>query len=65
MGCFVDRWGNQGQGKILFLRHGKLCFDIGFFGLITGKSNVADGKEHDIGLSYDINENKFHLIVDG
>lgn len=56
--------GKNGQSKMLFLREGKLSFDIGWVGLITGMTNIADGNQHDIGLSYSMNDEKFRLTVD-
>ena len=50
---------------MLFLRNGRLCFDIGWVGNVKGKTNVADGKPHKIGLRYTKAENKFSLVVDG
>lgn len=64
-GGFWKDGGSQGQGKMLFLRDGKLCFDICWVGLITGQTNIADGKEHEINLIYMKTYNKFRLIVDG
>jgi len=64
-GAKWESGGTQGQGKMLFLRNGRLCFDIGWVGVVQGTSNLADGKPHKIGLRYTKAENKFSLVVDG
>jgi len=64
-GAKWESGGSQGQAKMLFLRNGKLCFDIGWVGVVTGTTNLADGKPHKIGLRYTKAENKFSLVVDG
>jgi hypothetical protein len=50
---------------MLFLRGGKLCFDIGWIGVVTGKTMIADGKDHKIGLRFIKQKNFFCLYVDG
>merc|ERR1712146_531752 len=55
----------EGQGKMLFLRDGLLCFDIGWVGLITGHTVINDDVEHEIGLEYDPDANCYHILVDG
>ncbi|NQT53516.1 LamG domain-containing protein, partial [bacterium] len=36
------------QGKTFFIRGGRLCFDIGWAGAVTGRRNVADGQWHHV-----------------
>jgi len=50
---------------MFFLRNGKLAFDIGWVGAVNGKTFIADGKDHKIGLRYTKKDNKFCLLVDG
>ena len=38
-------------GKSLFLRGGKLAYDIGWVGAVTGKSLITDGKWHHVALT--------------
>jgi len=70
--AFPSKWGAKwesggalGQGKMLFIRGGKLAFDIGWTGYVGGKTIINDGKDHKIGLRYKKATNKFCLIVDG
>ena len=39
------------DGKALFVRGGKVCFDVGWVGVVTGKTTVTDGEWHHIALS--------------
>jgi len=64
-GAKWESGGDDGQGKMLFLREGKLCFDIGWTGVITGTTLVADGQDHTIGLRYRMADSQFCLLVDG
>jgi hypothetical protein len=64
-GAKWESGGNGGQGKMLFLRGGRLCFDIGWVGVITGKTMIADGKDHTIGLRFNKIKKYFELWVDG
>lgn len=50
---------------MLFLRNGRLCFDIGWTGVITGRTDIADGKDHKVGLRFRRSSMKFELLVDG
>ena len=52
-------------GKILLVRDSKLTFDINGLGKIEGTTNVADGKEHEVGLKYETLTSKFTILVDG
>lgn len=52
-----------GQGKMLFLRNGQLCFDIGWVGCITAdKLKLNDGKRHTVGVEFA--DGAYHLLVD-
>jgi hypothetical protein len=69
--CFRGgRWRNGGevgqgvgQGKMLFLRGGRLCFDIGWVGCVEGRTNVADGKVHTVAVQF--KNGAYHVLVDG
>jgi len=50
---------------MLFLRAGRLCFDIGWEGCITGHTRVDDDVEHEVGLEYAPEENRYYVLVDG
>jgi len=64
-GAKWESGGDDGQGKMLFLRDGRLTFDIGWTGAITGTTNIADGNDHTIGLRYSTTDSQFCLLVDG
>ncbi len=53
------------NGKALFIRGGRLTFDIGWVGAVTGKSNIADGKWHDIAMTCQHETGRILLFVDG
>jgi hypothetical protein len=53
------------KGKSLFVRGGKLVFDVGWVGSVESSSSVADGKWHAIAVSYDAKSGSTTLYVDG
>ena len=53
------------NGKALFVRGGRLCYDIGWVGVVQSKRRVADGKRHSVAVQYDADEEKVTLFVDG
>jgi len=55
--------GSAGQGKMLFLRGGKLCFDIGWVGVVCGKTRLDNGAEHEVALEFA--DGKYHVLVAG
>ena len=55
--------GNQGRGKVLFMKGGLLHFDISHVGYIHGKTKLNDDQFHTIWLRL-LNE-KPYLSVDG
>jgi len=55
--------GGGGQGKILFLRDGKVCFDIGWVGVVCGTTDVNDGAEHEVGVEFA--SGQYHVLVEG
>ena len=65
--CFSDGlWkngGSAGQGKMLFLRNGVVCFDIGWVGCVTGRTHVSDGKVHLVGVKFE--DGRYKVLVDG
>jgi len=53
---------------MLFIRDGKLAFDIGWTGAVQGTTVINDGQDHTVGLRYSrsgANANQFCLLVDG
>jgi hypothetical protein len=60
------RNGNPGgQAKLLFLRDGRVGFDIGWVGYIGGKTQVNDDNWHTVGLRFTKNNNAYEVLVDG
>ncbi|MEM7263794.1 MAG: LamG-like jellyroll fold domain-containing protein, partial [Planctomycetota bacterium] len=52
-------------GKTFFIREGKLAFDIGWVGVVVGRTPIADGTWHHVALSYDGKNGTVRLYVDG
>ncbi len=44
-----DTWAPQ--GKSWFVRDGRLCYDIGWVGVVTSRGSVADGNWHHVALT--------------
>ena len=67
--AFPDgRWrngGGAGQAKLLFLRGGRVCFDIGWVGSITGSTQVNDGDWHDVALRFNAALGVYQVLLDG
>ena len=55
--------GHEGQGKMLFLRKGVVCFDIGWVGCVVGRTRVDDGRNHQVGVKFE--DGKYKVLVDG
>lgn len=53
------------DGKVFFVRDGRLAFDIGWVGVVEGKREVADGSWHHVAFSYDHSTKSVRLFVDG
>ena len=53
----------KAQGKSFFVREGKLCYDIGWVGVVASKRRVADGKWHHVALAKQGSD--LHLYIDG
>ncbi|OUU22096.1 MAG: hypothetical protein CBC13_07975 [Planctomycetia bacterium TMED53] len=52
-------------GKTFFIRDGRLCFDVGWVGVIEGDRFLADGRWHHVGFSWDAENFRVELFVDG
>jgi putative heme-binding domain-containing protein len=52
------------NAKALFVRDGKLCFDIGWVGVVTSKTSVNDGMWHDAILNWKQSTGQVQLIID-
>lgn len=53
------------DGKTLFIRGGRLTFDIGWVGAVAGKSNIADDRWHDVAMTWHHESGRVRLFVDG
>ncbi|MCH7728581.1 MAG: heme-binding protein, partial [Planctomycetes bacterium] len=53
------------NGKSLFVRGGRLNFDIGWVGVVQSKSKVSNGKWHDVAAVFDSKTGIVRLYVDG
>jgi hypothetical protein len=53
------------QDKALFIRDGRLCFDVGWVACITAQGQVSDGNWHHLALAYDRGAGRQRLFVDG
>ncbi|MDA1139047.1 MAG: c-type cytochrome [Planctomycetota bacterium] len=58
-----DQW--RADGKAWFIRGGRLTLDIGWVGAATGKTNVADGKEHEVAMTWEHQTGSVQFYVDG
>ena len=52
-------------GQALFVRGGKLVFDIGWVGAVTSKASVHDGKWHVVAAVADPSRGAVSLFIDG
>lgn len=66
-GTIVSRAPQDGSwkpnSKMLFIKQGKVAFDIGWVGEITSSTSVSDGNTHLVGVKFD--NGKYHVVVDG
>ncbi|MDP6446502.1 MAG: heme-binding protein, partial [Pirellulaceae bacterium] len=53
------------DGKSLFIRGGRLVFDIGWVGAVNGKRKVNDGKPHDVAMTWKHETGEVSFYVDG
>jgi len=53
------------NGQSLFIRDGRLVFDIGWVGAVTGRHRVADGQPHVVAMTWDRATAEIRLFVDG
>ena len=68
-GTIVAKGPRQGKwapkGKSLFVRGGKLTFDVGWLGQVSSRKNISDGKWHAVGMTYEAQTGTVTLFVDG
>jgi putative heme-binding domain-containing protein len=53
------------DGKALFLRQGKLAFDMGWVGVVAGRTKVSDDKWHVVAMTWKADDASVRLYVDG
>lgn len=53
------------NGQSLFIRDGRLTFDIGWVGAVTSKKKITDGKWHDVAAVWTKATKQLTLFVDG
>ena len=53
------------DGKALFVRKGKLVFDIGWVGAVASKRRVDDDRWHEVVLTYEHETGRVRLYIDG
>lgn len=53
------------NGTVLFVRGGRLCYDIGWVGVIRSRQAIDDGQWHDIALVWSHADQRVRLVVDG
>jgi len=52
-------------GKAFFIRDGRLCFDIGWVGAVSGNREVTDGRWHHVAFSWNPWTRQVRLFLDG
>ena len=53
------------DGKSLFIRGGRLTYDIGWVGALTSDRSVNDGKWHDVAITWDAKSKQATMFIDG
>lgn len=52
------------NGTALFIRGGRLCYDIGWVGVVQSKKKIADDKWHEVAISWSHETETVRLFVD-
>jgi putative heme-binding domain-containing protein len=53
------------DGQALFVRDGRLCFDIGWVGVVSSRTKVNDGKWHNVTATWQKSSRQLRLYIDG
>ncbi len=61
----VDEEGWVANGQSLFVRGGKLAFDVGWVGAVHSTVPVADGTWHDVAMTWQADGHAVRFFVDG
>jgi putative heme-binding domain-containing protein len=58
-----DKWAPDGQA--LFVRDGRLTFDIGWVGAVASRGRVDDGQWHVVAMTWERESRRMRLFIDG
>ena len=68
-GTIFAKTANQAKwvpdGKTLFVRDGRLVYDIGWVGAVQSRKRVNDGKPHDVAMTWSHKRGEVRLYIDG
>lgn len=53
------------NGETLFVRNGRLVFDVGWVGAVSGETQITDGQWHEVGVTRRGSDGQITLWVDG
>lgn len=53
------------NGKTFFIRGGRLCYDIGWVGVVTTARRVDDDRWHDVAMTWDHKTSRIRMYIDG
>lgn len=53
------------DGKTFFIRGGRLCYDIGWVGVVRSRKSVNDGMWHDVALTWNHKSGEATFFIDG
>lgn len=53
------------DGKSLFIRDGRLVFDIGWVGDVSSRRRIDDGAWHDVAMTWQASDGRVRLSIDG
>ena len=55
----------QPKGKTFFVREGRLCYDVGWVGVVESNRRVNDGRWHHVAVTYGHRDGLTQLYIDG
>ncbi|HRE99921.1 MAG TPA: c-type cytochrome [Pirellulaceae bacterium] len=53
------------DGKSFFVRGGRLCYDIGWVGVVTSRDRVDDGQPHHVAMTWSEADGRVTFVIDG
>lgn len=64
--CKTKNWAEWiPDGKSLFIRNGRLTYDIGWVGAVTSRKKINDGKWHNVAMTWSADDSKVTFYIDG